>query len=52
MGLIMIDSLVRLNKKNYPQKLFKECRYKIKNSEMENLINDEFESSSSDEYDE
>ena len=47
----MIDSLIRLNKKNYPQTLFQECKYKIKNNETENLINDDLEPSSSDKSD-
>ena len=47
----MIDSLIRLNKKNYPRTLFEECKYKIKNNETENLINDDLEPSSSDKSD-
>ena len=48
LSLIMLDSVVRINKKYYLQTLFEECKYKIKKSEMENLINDDLETSSSD----
>ena len=44
----MLDSVVRVNKRYYPQTLLEECKYKIKKTEMENLINDDLESSSSD----
>ena len=48
LSLIMLDSVVRINKKYYPQTLFEEYKYKIKKSEMENLINDDLETNSSD----
>ena len=44
----MLDSVVRVNKRYYPQTLLEECKYKIKKTKMENLINDDLESSSSD----
>ena len=44
----MIDSVIRVNKKYYPQRLLKECKYKIKKNKMENLINDDLSLSSSD----
>ena len=43
----MLDSVVRVNKKYYPQTLFEECKCQIKKTRMENLIND-LEPSSSD----
>ena len=46
--LIMLDSVVRVNKKYYPQTLLKECKYEIKKTKIEHLINDDLESSSSD----
>ena len=46
-SLIMLDSVVRVNKKYYPQTLFEECKCQIKKTKMENLIND-LEPSSSD----
>ena len=46
----MLDSVVRVNKKYYPQTLLEECKYVTKNK-MENLINDDLDLSSSDESD-
>ena len=48
LSLIMLDSVIRVNKKHYPQILLKECKYKIKENKMENLINDNLDLSSSD----
>ena len=31
LSLIMLDSVIRANKKYYPEALFEECKYKIKN---------------------
>ena len=45
----MLDSVIRVNKKYYPQTLLEECKYEIKKTKMENLINDDLEKSSSDE---
>ena len=39
LSLIMLDSVIGVNKKYYPQKLLEECKYIIKNNKMENLIN-------------
>ena len=47
----MLDSVVRIKKKYYPQTLLEECKYEIKKTKMENLINDDLEKSSSDESD-
>ena len=44
----MLDSVIRVNKRYYPQTLLEEFKYEIKKSKMENLINDDFDSSSSD----
>ena len=44
----ILDSVVRIKKKCYPQKLLEECKYKIKKTKTENLIDDELEPSSSD----
>ena len=38
LSLIMLDSVIRANKKYYPQTLSQECKYEIKNNKMENLI--------------
>ena len=47
----MLDSIVKVKKKYYPQTLLGECKYEIKKAKMENLINDDLEKSSSDESD-
>ena len=44
----MLDSVIRVNKKYYPQTLLEEYKYEIKKNKVENLINDELDSSSSD----
>ena len=51
LSLIMLDSVVRVNKKYYPQTLLEECKYEITKNKIENLINDDLDSSSSDESD-
>ena len=47
----MLDSVIRVNKKYYPQTLLEECKYVIRNNKMENLISDNLDLSSSDESD-
>ena len=42
----MLDSVIRVNKKYYSQTLLEECKYEIKKNKMENLISDDFDSSS------
>ena len=49
LSLIMLDSVIRVNKKYYPQTLLEECKYVIRKNKMESLINDDL--SSSDESD-
>ena len=44
----MLDSVIRVSKKYYPQTLLEECKYKIKKTKMKNLINDDLHRSSSD----
>ena len=51
LSLIMSDSVIRVNKKYYPQTLLEECKYVIRKNKMENLINDDLDLSSSDEFD-
>ena len=41
LSLIVLDSVIRVNKKYYPQTLLEECKYVIRQNKMENLINDE-----------
>ena len=47
----MLDSVIRANKKYYPQTFLEECRYEIKKNKMENLIIYDLDLSSSDESD-
>ena len=35
-----LDSVIRVNKKNYPQIFLEECKHEMKKNKMENLIND------------
>ena len=51
LSLIMLDSVIRVNKKYYPQTLLEECKYVIRKNRMENLINDDLDLSSSDKSD-
>ena len=51
LSLIMLDSVIRANKKFYPQTLLEECKYVIRNNKMENLINNDLSLCSSDERD-
>ena len=44
----MVDSIIRVNKKYYPQTLLEQCKYEIKKNKMENLINDDLDLSLSD----
>ena len=43
---LTIDSVVRMDKKNYPQFYLEECKYKIKKIQMPRFINAELESES------
>ena len=43
---ITIDSVMRMEKKNYPQVYLEECKYKIKKTKMTNFIKAELESDS------
>ena len=47
----MLDSVIRVHKKCSSYALLEECKYKIKKNKMENLINDDFDSSLPDESD-
>ena len=41
---ITIDSIIKMNKKNYPQVYLEECKYKIKKIHMPRFINIDLES--------
>ena len=44
----MLHSVIRVNKKHYPQTLLEECKYEIKKNKMEKLLDDDFDPSLSD----
>ena len=43
-GCIAIDSIIKMNKKNYPQVYLEECKYKIKKIHVPKFISTELES--------
>ena len=45
-GSITIDSVMRMEKKNYPQVYLEECKYKITKTKMTNFVKVELESES------
>ena len=51
LSLIMLDSVVKVGKKYYPQVFLEECKYVERKIEMFNCINDDLEITSSDEDD-
>ena len=48
LSLIILRSVIRVNKKYYPQTLSEECKYEIIKTKMENLINGDLDLSASD----
>ena len=48
LSLIMLDSVIRVNKKYYLQTLLEECKYKIKKNKMGNSINGDLDLRSTD----
>ena len=50
LSLIMLGSVIRVNKKYYPQTLLEEYKYAVRKNKLENLIND-LDLSSSDKSD-
>ena len=48
LSITMLDSVVKVKKKYYPETLLEECKYEIKKAKRENLTDDELEASSSD----
>ena len=44
----MLDSVIKANKKYYPQTLLEECKYVQKKIKIENLIDDNLEKRESD----
>ena len=50
LSIIMIDSVIKANKKYYPQTFLEECKYTQEKIKSENYINDDLEDSDSDSY--
>ena len=48
LSLIIIDSVIKANKKYYPQTLLEECKYTQEKIKIENYINENLEDSESD----
>ena len=48
LSIIMLNSLIKANKKYYPQTLSEECKYVQEKVKIENLIDDNLEKSESD----
>ena len=51
LSFIMLDSVIKINKKYHPQTFLEECKYEVRKNKMENLVNDDLDPSSSDESD-
>ena len=49
LSITMLDSVIKAKKKYYPQTLLEECKYEQEKTKMENLIDDDFEKSLSNE---
>ena len=47
LSIIMVDSVIKANKKYYPQTLLEECKYDQEKIKMENLIDDDLEKDAS-----
>ena len=45
-SLISVDSVIQMGKKYYPQTLLEECKYKLTKKKIEDLITNDFDSSS------
>ena len=48
LSIIMIESVIKVNKKYYPQTLLEECKYIQEKIKIENYINEDLENSDSD----
>ena len=48
LSIIMIDSIIKANKKYYPQTLLEECKYIQEKIKIDNYINEDLENSKSD----
>ena len=43
LSLLTLVSVIRVNRKFYPQTLLEECKYKIRKNKIDNLINNDLE---------
>ena len=50
LSIIMLDSVIKANKKYYPQTLLEECKYEQKRIKIESLIDDQLEKNESGSY--
>ena len=48
LSVIIIDSVIKANKKYYPQTFLEECKYMQEKIKIENYINEDLENSDSD----
>ena len=48
LSIIIIDSVIKANKKYYPQTFLEECKYMQEKIKIENYINEDLENSDSD----
>ena len=48
LSIKIIDSVIKANKKHYPQKFLEECKYLQEKMKTENYIDEELEKSESD----
>ena len=48
LSIIKLNSVIKANKKYYPQTLLEECKYVQENIKIKNLIDDDFDSDSND----
>ena len=48
LSIIMLDSVIKANKKYYPQTFLEECKYMQEKIKIENYINEDLENSDSD----
>ena len=48
LSIIMIDSVIKTNKKYYPQTFLEKCKYMQEKIKIENYINEDLENSDSD----
>ena len=48
LSIIIIDSVIKANKKYYPQIFLEECKYTQEKIKIENYINEDLEDSESD----